>query len=201
MWTTETKTDASLLMCLLTERKRSSAFFMAWMIQEEGRNTQMGEENGVETNNPCNISGPIDHAYTWFTGANRVLSNNVVIYDRADQGCYSTVELVRHFFPKVLTAATDEEALLALGEPDINGEHWASDPHYGEELVAVYQGLVQQSKTVKAGTLARSFYTVEANDTLTTIALRLHKTVQELRTMNPQIANPNIIDVGEKVYY
>ncbi len=184
------KTDAAELMSLLTEKKRSPLFFLAWMIQEEGHQPELNQQ----TNNPSNISGPIDPTLPWFRGTNKVVENNVCVYDRADQGCVATVELVRHFFPHVLEAPDDYQALIALGGLDVNGEHWATDPNYVKELCAVYEGLLPS----QAHTASR-YVIVEANDTLSTIASRYHTTVEELLKKNRQITNPNVINVGERI--
>ena len=51
----------------------------------------------------------------------------------------------------------------------------------------------------RTDTLGSALYTVQAGDTLGTIALRYGVTVEELLALNPQLANPDALEVGQTI--
>jgi peptidoglycan endopeptidase LytE len=48
-------------------------------------------------------------------------------------------------------------------------------------------------------TMAADYYTVISGDTLSRIAARNGITVSQIRSLNPQITNPNAIRVGQQI--
>lgn len=191
------RTQASQAMSALTGGVRSVSFFEAWQ----------GEENGwgevVPNNNPANISGPINHELAWFNGAVNLLENNVVVFDTMEHGVQNTISLMKHYYPHVFTCATDEEAIAALGQPDIYGEFWATNPQYAQQILTVYHELThnthssQLAQPVSSG--GHVWHRVVGGDTLWELAVKNGITLAQIEHLNPQICNPNIIRVGEEV--
>lgn len=180
------------------EPKRTQRFYDTWMILENG----WGED--VPNNNPTNLSyqgGPLPTPqeiieFPWFEHVVSVNENRTCVFDSLEHGCDAMLLLISHYWPTVDTAKDDIEALTILGGPNINGEHWASNPNYGVELVNVYNELTKQSEAAK---LRHEFYRVVGGNDLDQIARRFHTTVAELMKLNPEIGNANRIFVGQTI--
>lgn len=184
--------------------KRSILFFNAWMIVENGWSQT------VPNNNPANISyqGGIlpneedKQKYPWFRNVTQVLDNRVCIYDTLEHGCDATIQLLLHYFPHVVGADTDEQALEALGEPDVNGEHWASNPNYSKELLAVFAELEAEPGRMQPALdeLSNShpeYHQVVGGDCVDSLAKHYGTTESQILKWNPEIVNPNQIFVGQ----
>ena len=76
-------------------------------------------------------------------------------------------------------------------------EFWESYDHYDTALksAAAGHGKPEQPKRGKTGV----YHRVQKGETLWLIARRYHTSVEQLLRRNPQIKNPNLIYVGQKV--
>ena len=184
--------EMSNLLSALTGGKRSPKCFQAWMIEEHGHVAD------VPSNNPANISGPIDRNLAWFANVAYDEQNNVCYYHLPEQGAVATMEILWARYPRFVEVATDEEAITLLGEPDTLGEKWCPNPEYANSILAIYKELTSTPAPVVQHP-ALSFYTIEGGDTLSELAVKFKTTVAELMKLNPGIVDPNEIVVGETI--
>lgn len=190
----ETRDAVTLLSRLMPTR--SPAFFLAWYIEE---NAQNGEATWRTDNNPFNLSTPHGEPVPpkpWFLGVESVQTNDVVVFSHALYGIMGTYQFIREAFPHVLTAKTDEEACLALGEPGVYG-HWSTNPNYATELIDILREINTPAQAVGQKTV-----TVEPGDTLSKIAERVGLGADwgYLAKAN-NIKWPFVIDVGQVLRY
>ncbi len=76
---------------------------------------------------------------------------------------------------------------------------WEDFEGYGQEPKKVGATGTTASATATTAASAAQYYTVVRGDTLWAIAVKYNLTLSRLLELNPQINNPNVINVGERL--
>ena len=108
-------------------------------------------------------------------------------------------DLARYLAPAAfLLALTIAVLLVHAGLSGGNGGSSDTTPLTGLVTERTTTAKTKTTRTARTTTSARRFYTVEAGDTLDTIAAKFDTTSEQLLALNPGI-DPHALTIGQKV--
>lgn len=108
------------------------------------------------------------------------------------EGKYNTIECTKSFGGGVVYSWTDSDGTRRNQKDGVRNGKWT---HHGKPTR--WCSLVEEKQEEKPA--SNQYYFVKSGDTLGSIARKHGITLNELLRLNPQIKNPNLIHVGDKI--
>ena len=144
------------------------------------------------------VAGDADAA--WQVFANEMVTDpaNKALVQAIEEGAVSAPEELRTALSRA-TAEVTSDPLTVDGMQVKVEEIEADEAQVGELINKAFEGLEATGVEKKINGTATVEYEVVAGDTLSGIAETVGSTVDELLAYNPQITDPNVINVGAKI--
>lgn len=143
-------------------------------------------------------SGDTDAAWQLF--ANQMIADpaNKALIDAIDQGTVQVPEELRKSLDRATVKTTDEPITIDGMRAELEGME-VDDSKVQDLLAKSLEGLSVTGETSTINGVATVEYEVTAGQTMSEIAAQAGIALDELVTANPQIQNPNLIQIGQKV--
>lgn len=140
-----------------------------------------------------------DYDAAWHVFANQIAeSGNTEMIKAIQSGEVAAPQELRDALEIALTETTDEPISLEGLRTDLENVE-VNEEHVNELLTKAFEGLeaTGATKTINGELVAE--YEVTAGQTMTEIASNVGIALDELIAANPQIENPNLIYIGQKI--
>lgn len=144
------------------------------------------------------VAGDADAAWQVFANEMVAKPANEALVQAIEEGAVSVPEEFRTALSRA-TAEVTSDPLTVDGMQVKVEEIEADEAQVGELINKAFEGLEATGIEKKVNGTATVEYEVVAGDTLSGIAETVGSTVDELLTYNPQITDPNVINVGAKI--
>lgn len=144
------------------------------------------------------VAGDADAAWQVFANEMVAKPANEALVQAIEEGAVSVPEEFRTALSRA-TAEVTSDPLTVDGMQVKVEEIEADEAQVGELINKAFEGLEATGIEKEVNGTATVEYEVVAGDTLSGIAETVGSTVDELLTYNPQITDPNVINVGAKI--
>lgn len=144
------------------------------------------------------VAGDADAA--WQVFANEMVTDpaNKALVQAIEEGAVSAPEELRTALSRATAEVTSDPLTVDGMQVEVEGIE-ADEAQVGELINKAFEGLEATGIEKEVNGTATVEYEVVAGDTLSGIAETVGSTVDELLTYNPQITDPNVINVGAKI--
>lgn len=144
------------------------------------------------------VAGDADAA--WQVFANEMVTDpaNKALVQAIEEGAVSAPEELRTALSRATAEVTSDPLTVDGMQVEVEGIE-ADEAQVGELINKAFEGLEATGIEKEINGTATVEYEVVAGDTLSGIAETVGSTVDELLTYNPQITDPNVINVGAKI--
>lgn len=144
------------------------------------------------------VAGDADAA--WQVFANEMVTDpaNKALVQVIEEGAVSAPEELRTALSRATAEVTSDPLTVDGMQVEVEGIE-ADEAQVGELINKAFEGLEATGIEKEVNGTATVEYEVVAGDTLSGIAETVGSTVDELLTYNPQITDPNVINVGAKI--
>lgn len=142
-------------------------------------------------------AGDMDAA--WYTYARSMVENgDKEMIDAIQSGELAAPQEFKDALELAMTKTTDEPITLDGLQAELNDIE-VNEGHVNELLAQAFEGLEATGQTTTINGVAVVEYEVTAGQTMSEIASECGIALDELIAANPQIENPNVINVGQKI--
>lgn len=144
------------------------------------------------------VAGDADAAWQVFANEMVAKPANEALVQAIEEGAVSVPEEFRTALSRATAEVTSDPPTIDGMQVEVE-EIEADEAQVGELINKAFEGLEATGVEKKINGTATVEYEVVAGDTLSGIAETVGSTVDELLTYNPQITDPNVINVGAKI--
>lgn len=136
----------------------------------------------------------------WQVFANQMVADpaSEALVQAIQEGTVSVPEELRTALERATAETTDEPVTIEGMQADLENVE-VNEEHVGELINKAFDGLEATGVEKTINGTATVEYEVVAGDTLSGIASKVGSTVDELLKYNPQITNPDLINVGATI--
>lgn len=141
-----------------------------------------------------------DTSAAWQVFANQMVADpaNDALVQAIQEGTVSVPEELRSAIDRATTEVTDEPVTIEGMQAEIDDIE--VDQNHVDELIAkAFEGLEATGETTTINGQAMVEYEVTAGQTMSEIAVQAGIALDELIAANPQIENPDVIQIGQKI--
>ena len=144
------------------------------------------------------VAGDTDAAWQVFANEMVAKPANEALVQAIEEGAVSVPEEFRTALSRATAEVTSDPPTIDGMQVEVE-EIEADEAQVGELINKAFEGLEATGVEKKINGTATVEYEVVAGDTLSGIAETVGSTVDELLAYNPQITDPNVINVGAKI--
>lgn len=144
------------------------------------------------------VAGDADAAWQVFANEMVAKPANEALVQAIEEGAVSVPEEFRTALSRAKAEVTSDTLTVDGMQVEVE-EIEADEAQVGELINKAFEGLEATGIEKEINGTATVEYEVVAGDTLSGIAETVGSTVDELLTYNPQITDPNVINVGAKI--